>query len=329
MSIDIQQVRQDLAPLDLSAPTETSKAVAEYLDFYQINFAKTIDGVEHSLGTLESPLCSGDETTLVVHCYKKQDAQRTCLVVHGFTDHVGIYRKLISYLLHRGCNVVCFDLPGHGLSHGEPLHVADFSDYVDALKTVAAFCRSRLKTPWHLIGQSMGGAISMDYLLTSQFDDNSVAFEKVVLLAPLVRPAGWRGIRVANFLLSPLLSSVKRGFSSSSGDQEFLRFQREDDVLQAKRIPTTWVKAMIRWVRRYKKLSWLDHPVLVVQGLKDETVDFQYGLKLLQQKFPKARVITIQEARHHLVCETDALFERVTQAADIYFERREKPRDPG
>lgn len=326
--MNILQVREDLVPLNLSAPTEVTKSVTEYFDFYQINFSKTLDDVEHYFGTLQSPLTLGGETAIVAHYFERKGAQRTCFIVHGFTDHVGIYRKLINYLLHRGCSVVCFDLPGHGLSDGEPLYVDDFSDYLLAFKMVIATFNGHLKMPWHLFGQSMGGAISMDYLLSSQFDDRSVHFEKVILLAPLVRPAGWRAIRYASFLLSPFLRRVSRRFTMSSTDDEFLRFQREDDVLQSKHIPTAWVKAMIRWVRRYKKLNWLDHPVLVIQGLRDETVDFQYGLPLLQQKFPKARVITIQDARHHLVCESDTLFERVTQAADIYFDRREKPRDP-
>ena len=83
---------------------------------------------------------------------------------------------------------------------------------------------------------------------------------------------------------------------------------------------------MLAWVKRFHQLSWHDRPVLVIQGLKDETVDFKHGMKLVKNKFPKAHIININEARHHLVCEDEARFERVVNAADIYFERRKKTR---
>ena len=60
--MNILQVREDLVPLNLNAPTEVTKPVAEYLDFYQINFSKTLDDVEHYFGTLQSPLTLGLKT---------------------------------------------------------------------------------------------------------------------------------------------------------------------------------------------------------------------------------------------------------------------------
>lgn len=42
----------------------------------------------------------------------------TAFVVHGYFDHLGLYRHLLERLLERHWRVVLWDLPGHGLSSG-------------------------------------------------------------------------------------------------------------------------------------------------------------------------------------------------------------------
>lgn len=324
--MNIQEIKNGLPELDLTSPHSPSPQEQEYLRYYDIDFSKQLDGVSHYFGTVPCEQSKGADVPLMTHYFKREDAVATCLVVHGFTDHVGIFGQLIDYLLHRGCSVIAFDLPGHGLSGGEQVHINDFSDYQRALEKVLSSFKGAITSPLHLCGQSMGGAIVMDFLLSGQFVEREEKIEKVVLLAPLVRPAGWRSIRLANALLSPFLSSVKRTFTESSNDKEFLAFQRHRDPLQTRRLKTTWVKAMIRWVKYFGDLSWCDHPILVIQGLQDETVDFRYGLEVIRDKFPKSQVLRIKDARHHLACEDQVQFGRVMDAADLYFDRRKQPR---
>ncbi len=53
----------------------------------------------------------------------------TAFVVHGYFDHLGLYRHLLERLLDQGWRVVLWDLPGHGLSSGARATIDDFEDY--------------------------------------------------------------------------------------------------------------------------------------------------------------------------------------------------------
>ena len=160
--MNVEQLKSQLPRLDLSRPGEASDLDREYFDYYDINFSEQLDDLTHYFGKMSVPLSADYNTeadvSVVVHYFKKEKAAGTCFVVHGFTDHVGIFAQLINYLLHRGLSVVAFDLPGHGLSDGKPLHINDFADYGTVLDRVRATLAPVVAKPMHIIGQSMGGA---------------------------------------------------------------------------------------------------------------------------------------------------------------------------
>ncbi len=320
--MNIEQLRAELRPLDLSVDFSPGIEEAAYLDFYGVHFEQSIDNVKQYLGYIDC-----DQYKIACHYFANQQATRTCFVIHGYMDHVGLFGKVIDYLLHRGCNVVAFDLPGHGLSTGEPASINSFGEYVLVLRQCLDFFYQKTTAPWHVIAQSTGGAIVMDYLLSQQYDERTGPFDKVLLLAPLVRPAGWLKIKIAHALLKPFISSTKRNFAANSHDKAFLHFMQHEDPLQVKRMPVQWITAMLQWVKRFKQLSWNEMEILVVQGEGDTTVDWKYNLQAIRDKFPNFKQFRIKDAGHHLAREDGEYFERVIQAADIYFDRRKTPRD--
>ena len=212
-----------------------------------------------------------------------------------------------------------------GLSDGKTATIQSFGEYVLVLRRCLEFFYKKVPSPWHVVAQSMGGAIVMDYLLSQQVDEESGPFERVLLLAPLLRPSNWLGVKLLRFLLRPLRTRVRRKFTDNSHDAEFVE-QIKNDPLASRYIPVAWVSALKHWIKRFHQLSWSQTEVLVVQGTGDGTVDWKYNLKVIGNKFPRAKFMQIKDARHHLVGESPAYFERVTQAADIYFDRRKNPR---
>lgn len=318
--MDLEALRNNINKLALDVAPENTPEELAYFKFYGIDFAEQLDRVTHYFGAIEH-----NNLKIACHYFKNQGAERTCFIVHGYMDHSGLYHQMIDYLLHRGCNVVIFDLPGHGLSSGAQGSIDSFGDYVLVLRRCLEFFYKKVPSPWHVIAQSMGGAIVMDYLLSQQVDEETGPFERVLLLAPLVRPAKWFGIRCLRVLLKPFKSRVARTFTDNSHDPEFVALVKSDP-LASQYIPVKWVTALRHWVKRFGQLSWSQTEVLVVQGTGDKTVDWKYNLKAIANKFPRAKFMQIQDAGHHLVGEGEAYFERVAQAADIYFERRKKPR---
>ncbi len=235
----------------------------------------------------------------------------SAVVVHGYYDHVGLYGHLIRYLLGRGLAVFGYDQQGHGLSTGTPATIGDFDDYVDALAACLDAVADRLPQPWHLIGQSMGASVIMEYF----YRPATLPIGKAVLLAPLVRPTRWSVNRFAYYLARAFrVGQVGRGFPRNTEDPEF-RELISKDPLQARVLPVRWVRAMVRWMSRFETYPRLPVRPLVVQGGRDGTVDADYSLAVINRLFD-CDVLEIPEARHHLVNETQAIREQIWRFLD-------------
>ncbi|AZE51825.1 Lysophospholipase [Pseudomonas chlororaphis] len=226
----------------------------------------------------------------------------TLFLLHGFYDHMGLYRHVIEWALERQWVVIACDLPGHGLSSGERASIDDFAVYQAVLQGLFDEARSLdLPQPWHLCGQSTGGAIVIDHLLNQ--GARSPAQGQVILLSPLVRPRAWGWSKLSYYLLRPFVKGIARRFSENSTDPDFLPFLQRDP-LQPLRLPTAWVGALAQWIKRIELAPRSSRQPLIVQGQADMTVDWQHNLQVIRQKFQQPQVLMLPEARHHLANES-------------------------
>lgn len=68
----------------------------------------------------------------------------TLFLLHGFYDHMGLYRHVIEWALERQWAVIACDLPGHGLSSGERASIDDFAVYQAVLQGLFDEARSSI-----------------------------------------------------------------------------------------------------------------------------------------------------------------------------------------
>ena len=224
---------------------------------------------------------------------------------------------MIEWGLNRGFVVIACDLPGHGLSSGERASIGDFYQYQEALQGLFIEAQSlNLPQPWHLIGQSTGGAVVLDHLL--HHGEQSPAQGQAILLAPLVRPKDWQWSKFSYYLLRPFVKGIERRFSENTNDPDFMPFLQADP-LQPVRLPTAWVGAMARWIPRVEALPPSARQPLVIQGQADKTVDWEHNLKVLDAKFNHPQVLLIPQARHHLANETADIREEYFAFLDRHF----------
>lgn len=256
---------------------------------------------------------------LALQGWWRDDARATLLLLHGYYDHMGLYRHVIDWALAHGLAVLACDLPGHGLSEGAPASIEDFAEYQEALRALLQGAQQLgLPRPWHLLGQSTGGAILLDYLLQGEqrLSEARPALGQHILLAPLVRPQDWTRARLTYQLLRPFMRQIPRRYSENSADRAFLEFVQRDP-LQARILPTAWVGALARWIVRIEAAPASPAPLLILQGDADTTVDWRHNLAILADKFPAAETILLPGARHHLVNEAPGqrqrLFERLAE----------------
>ena len=308
---DINALRENLPEFDFQSRGAVPAIASPYLNYYGLN-AQNVFPRQHLANIHLLGCFSSAGFRIACHYFSPPPEQvhGTAFIVHGYYDHAGLYGHLIKYCLQRNLAVVIFDLPGHGLSSGERASIESFAQYREVFSECLRMAQNAgISKPWLAIGQSTGSAIIMDYTLANS--EQSHPFEHIVLLAPLVRPYQWWRGSALHTVLTPFAKTIKRNFVVNSSNEEFLRFVRESDPLQSRRLSAQWVGALKRWLVEFEQYNACDIPVSVVQGALDTTVDWRYNLRAIERKFPHATTYMIADARHHLVNESQGIRERL------------------
>lgn len=293
-TFDPDALRNRLKPLlERSA---LSILARNYQQFYGLDLAHRGDTVESLVGRM-----TVGAFDIVTQLWLPARPVATVFLLHGFYDHMGLYRHVIDWALEQHFAVIACDLPGHGLSSGPRASIDDFAHYQQVLHALFVEAEQlQLPQPWHLCGQSTGGAIAVDHLLHCGSD--TPIGGQTILLAPLVRPRAWGWSKLSYRLLKPFVSGIDRRFSENSNDPAFMPFLQADP-LQPLRLPTAWVGALVKWVTRIEAAPASQRSPLIVQGDADMTVDWQHNLKVLNSKFDQPRVLMLAQAKHHLANE--------------------------
>jgi len=299
-----------ISELDRFTPVSGPKqpaSIGDYYAFYDLDFSGEFSDLNHSIGRL----VSGGYTITAQH-FHRAGATGTAVVCHGYYDHVGLYGHLVRWLL--GCNlsVLTFDLPGHGLSSGPSASINSFDEYVTALVDTLSAADGVLSSPVYLLGQSMGGAVCMEYLMRA----DARRFEEIVLFAPLIRPANWPLANVFYQLARHFVSERPRTITDNAENAEFMSLMRVDP-LAPEALPVAWVSAMIDWMKRFATYTSLPFEPKVVQGCADKTVDWKYGLRVLHER-TSPEVLEIEPARHHLVNESPEIRQQMFEWLDPF-----------
>lgn len=287
-------LRHSLQPMSAAQPLS-----AEGLAYQRFYGLDTL-GLERVLRTWLGRMDVGGYQ-LVSQVWIPQQPVATLFLMHGFYDHMGLFRHVIEWALSMNFAVISCDLPGHGLSSGSRASIEDFGEYQTVLQRLFEEASAlQLPAPWHLCGQSTGGAILIDHLLHHGIE--SPAQGQVILLAPLVRPRAWGWSKLSYHLLNPFVTGIARRFSENSNAPAFLPFLLADP-LQPRRLPTAWVGALARWIKLIESAPTSPRSPIIIQGEADLTVDWSHNLAVLNEKFCQPRILMLSGARHHLANE--------------------------
>ena len=300
--------RLDIEPIERADGRGYSAAVRAYFAHYGL--APNGFGGEHLFGMFAS-----GEFTLAGHLFRPAAYRATVVLVHGYLNHSGQFKNLIHYLLDNGFAVGVFDLPGHGHSSGEAAAIDSFEQYTQAVDDFMAVVAPRLHGPYHAAGFSLGGAILMELMA----EGRAAAFEKIVLAAPLVHWSLYEQSKSTYKVYSVFTDRIARFHQKNSSDKAYLVFNRTQDTLHRTSLSLRWVKALFDWNEQVERMPPCRTPVLVLQGDKDGTVEWQYNLELIGSKFPNAQIEIIRGARHELFNEAEAYRRAALDAVGRYF----------
>ncbi len=300
----VKQVQKEIRPLDLSIIPEHTDPETEFFKYYGISFQNT----RHYFGEFKS----GDDT-IAGHVFIPEEPKGTVFILHGYYDHTGILRNLIKSCLKKGYAVASYDLPGHGISSGTRASIQDFKDYVTTFDNFISMFSPGLPQPHHFIGHSTGCSVAYDYLNGK----GKKAFDKIIFLAPMVHNAHWKLSRTGHFIFSPIFKNVPRKFRKNSSNPDFHKFLKKDP-LQAKTVPSQWLKALYKWNKKIINYKTVSHPVLIIQGTKDNVVDWKYNIPFLKKKIKPVKVNYIDGGGHQLLNEKEDLKSKVLSQINMY-----------
>lgn len=315
-SIHREKLQQAMRSLDLRTNARLPDLIAQYVRYYGIDVASDFPTVQHYQGWFDA---AGYRISAQV--FMPPQAKGTVFLLHGFLEHSALYGHLIRDCLNRQHAVFIYDQAGHGLSSGRRGAINDFEEYQSILKTALQKFGPDLPKPFYLVGLSMGGGIAMDHVLSACAAGRKPAFNQVLLLAPLLKPAEWWKIRFGYHVLRFFLPSVARMFRRNSSDTDYLDFVRDKDPLQVRATPMVWIGALRRWVKHMEALPPCQWPVLLVQGGKDETVSWEDNNRFVRTRFQVVHDTFVPGASHQLPNERKDLRHPVHAAIALMLSR--------
>jgi lysophospholipase len=266
------------------------------------------------------------------------------LLFPGRTEYVEKYSPIARRLTDEGYHVLGIDWRGQGLSdrlQDDPLpgHVDKFSDYQrDVHELVAAAILKALPKPWHLLAHSMGGCIGLAAL------ENGLPVQSAVFSAPM-----W-GINLRKIHHGPALGisyiaeRIGRGglavpgsggtfstYALEEGFKENLLTSNVDEWSRLTREAGHWPEltiggASFHWAgealtecTRLSRIPSPKLPVLVSLGSEEKIVATQ-AIHDRVAKWPNARLIAIEGAKHEVMLETPVRRDQFFAAMLAHFE---------
>ena len=274
----IREAGRHIKPMSLESG-EPDQWQQYFLSCYDLSIHQEEPDTRYYGGWLES---QGQK--IASHFWHRDQARGTVFILHGYYNHVGLLGHLIRFYLHSGMSVMAFDLPGHGLSEGEPANIDTFHRYTRALRTCLDWgIQQKLAEPWHLAGQSTGGGIITDLLVRERCSRNEYPLSRIMLFAPLIRPRHWHWVHMQSLLVGAFAHSVHRTMHSSSHDLEYLEFLNREPM-QSHNIPMAWISALGHWIHEIERQTEpCDFEAWIIQGQEDGTVDWKHNMEVLKK----------------------------------------------
>ena len=231
------------------------------------------------------------------------DVKAILLIVHGVGEYCGRYTNVVNYFVPLGYAVYGLDHIGHGKSGGQRELIKQFEDFTGPLATYYKMIKE-----WHpgkpifIYGHSLGGLITLFYLLNHQMD-----FKGAIISSPSVKipkNISPMTVKMGKILaaLAPRTGIVGLDTTGLSHDQEVVKAYNNDPLVFHGKITASISVGSLRAMQRVEEESVrISLPLFILQGSADRIVD-PTGAKWLYDKVgSKDKTLKIYENLYHEV----------------------------
>lgn len=218
-------------------------------------------------------MADGYRLPLVVHG-PPAEPKAIILALHGFNDYRNAFSETGRYFAERGILTVAYDQRGFGETAQRGIWPGQQLLQQDAATLARLICQQHPDTPLYLLGESMGGAVSM----LAALENNGDCLHGVILLAPAVW--GWQAMP---FWQSTMLKIAAWFFPAQEVTGEGLKIRPSDNiemlralgrdplVIKATRIDAIYGLTDLM-EQAYKASAEITLPVLLLYGEHDEVI---------------------------------------------------------
>lgn len=256
----------------------------------------------------------------------KENVKGALIIINGRIDSCLRHAEFLYDIKDIPYSVYILDHRGIGFSErliDDPYkgHVDSFDNYSSDLKLfMDTVVRKDDPKKIVILGYSMGGTVSLDYLIN--YNHN---IDKLILCSPMLKIKTGISERVAYFIVNLLIkfnketdyipggnkydfSRVFFNLSSSKIRYSMLQYLRDLYPMIILRAPTNrWLKETIKATRIVRReINKIDIPVLLLQAGKEAVVDTETQNKLAED-LSNCHKIIIPGAKHDLLMEKDTM----------------------
>jgi alpha-beta hydrolase superfamily lysophospholipase len=234
----------------------------------------------------ESSWESNDGLRLFAQGWEPEAAPKAVVcLVHGLGDHSGRYAHVSAHLVEHGYAVLAFDRRGHGKSEGLRGHADGYDvllQEIDLLLQNAA--RRYPGLPRFLYGQSLGGAVVINYALSRKPDVAGVVSTSPFLRTTVPTPAWKLALGKVTYNLCPTLrlgNGVDPG--GLSHDAAAVRAFRADPLVHDRISARMGLDIMRKGEEASTQAARFPLPLLLMHGNSDPITSFEASRRFAER----------------------------------------------
>ncbi len=172
---------------------------------------------------------------LFVRHWSLESPKAVLVIVHGFGEHSGRYSGMAEYFNSRGIAVISYDFRGHGLSDGKRGLLLSWKEFREDLRAVDNEAVRLYPTlPLFILGHSLGGTMTLDYVLSSEHSPRGVIISAPALGTPGISPFLLGIAKILSAFAPRLTISTALDSDSISRDPEECRKYKDDPLIHDK-----------------------------------------------------------------------------------------------